>query len=216
MTERASASTNRISSSSSTGAGPSASMILLRSLSSGSWDAADRSPGGSVTPRNSGRSGSTRPASPSSTSSADLASVAPCLIRAFAPSERGSSGEPGTAYMSRFCSRAKRAVWSEPDAFAASITTTARETPDISLLRRGKSLPRGFHPSGISLIAAPPASSIAASRRPCDRFFDFDAIIPCHFGTFPIIDQTPDAFTTALGAGADKVRSMAPGSSTEI
>ncbi|WP_305987030.1 metal-dependent hydrolase [Roseibium sp. MMSF_3544] len=50
----------------------------------------------------------------------------------------------------------------------------------------------------------------------CDRFFDFDAIIPCHFGTFPIIDQTPDAFTTALGAGADKVRSMAPGSSTEI
>jgi L-ascorbate metabolism protein UlaG (beta-lactamase superfamily) len=28
----------------------------------------------------------------------------------------------------------------------------------------------------------------------CKRFFDFDLVIPCHYGTFPIIDQTADSF----------------------
>ena len=28
----------------------------------------------------------------------------------------------------------------------------------------------------------------------CRKYFDFKTIIPCHYGTFPIIDQTPDAF----------------------
>ncbi|HUO54768.1 MAG TPA: metal-dependent hydrolase [Rhodoblastus sp.] len=30
------------------------------------------------------------------------------------------------------------------------------------------------------------------------RFFDFRHVIPMHFGTFPIIDQTPDAFVAAM------------------
>ncbi|MEM8627371.1 MAG: metal-dependent hydrolase [Pseudomonadota bacterium] len=28
----------------------------------------------------------------------------------------------------------------------------------------------------------------------CSEFFGFQTVIPCHYGTFPIIDQTPDAF----------------------
>ncbi|MEM8551732.1 MAG: metal-dependent hydrolase, partial [Pseudomonadota bacterium] len=40
----------------------------------------------------------------------------------------------------------------------------------------------------------------------CSRFFDFSTIVPCHYGTFPIIDQTPDAFLKALGDLADKVK----------
>ncbi|MGD8354303.1 MAG: metal-dependent hydrolase [Methyloceanibacter sp.] len=32
----------------------------------------------------------------------------------------------------------------------------------------------------------------------CKRFFDFDTIIPCHYGTFPVIDQTPDKFIAAM------------------
>ena len=39
----------------------------------------------------------------------------------------------------------------------------------------------------------------------CTRFFRFRAIIPCHFGTFPIIDQTPDAFIAELGAASAAV-----------
>ena len=33
----------------------------------------------------------------------------------------------------------------------------------------------------------------------CTRYFDFDTIIPCHYGTFPVIDQTPDKFVAAMG-----------------
>ncbi|PTW61454.1 L-ascorbate metabolism protein UlaG (beta-lactamase superfamily) [Breoghania corrubedonensis] len=45
----------------------------------------------------------------------------------------------------------------------------------------------------------------------CSRFFDFETIIPCHYGTFPIIDPTADTFLTAMGAGASKVKVPAIG-----
>ncbi len=32
----------------------------------------------------------------------------------------------------------------------------------------------------------------------CKRFFAFETIIPCHYGTFPIIDQTPEKFVAAM------------------
>ncbi|GAA0782401.1 metal-dependent hydrolase [Roseibium denhamense] len=50
----------------------------------------------------------------------------------------------------------------------------------------------------------------------CQRFFEFDTIIPCHFGSFPIIDQTADAFTKALGQDASKVASLSPGAQLDI
>lgn len=37
------------------------------------------------------------------------------------------------------------------------------------------------------------------------RFFQFDTVIPCHYGSFGIIDQTPDAFVAALAGGRTKV-----------
>ncbi len=32
----------------------------------------------------------------------------------------------------------------------------------------------------------------------CNKYFDFKVILPCHYGTFPIIDQTADAFVAAM------------------
>jgi len=32
----------------------------------------------------------------------------------------------------------------------------------------------------------------------CQRFFDFKHAIPCHYGTFPIIEQTPDKFVKGM------------------
>ena len=29
-------------------------------------------------------------------------------------------------------------------------------------------------------------------------FFDFELIVPCHYGTFPIIDQTADKFVAEM------------------
>ena len=31
----------------------------------------------------------------------------------------------------------------------------------------------------------------------CEKYFDFDIVIPIHYATFPIIDQTPDKFIAA-------------------
>ena len=33
----------------------------------------------------------------------------------------------------------------------------------------------------------------------CKRFFEFETVIPCHYGTFPIIDQTADKFVAEMG-----------------
>lgn len=47
----------------------------------------------------------------------------------------------------------------------------------------------------------------------CRKFFQFDTIVPCHYGSFPIIDQTPEVFLSALGADAGKVAQLGPGQS---
>jgi L-ascorbate metabolism protein UlaG (beta-lactamase superfamily) len=38
----------------------------------------------------------------------------------------------------------------------------------------------------------------AVAALACKRFFDFKTIIPCHYGTFPIIDATADKFVEAM------------------
>jgi L-ascorbate metabolism protein UlaG (beta-lactamase superfamily) len=38
-----------------------------------------------------------------------------------------------------------------------------------------------------------------------NRFFDFRHVIPMHYGTFPIIDQTPDAFIAAMQGAKARV-----------
>lgn len=37
----------------------------------------------------------------------------------------------------------------------------------------------------------------------CKRFFEFETVVPCHYGTFPVLDQTADEFVARLGK--DKV-----------
>ena len=33
----------------------------------------------------------------------------------------------------------------------------------------------------------------------CERFFDFELVVPCHYGTFPVLDQTADKFVAEMG-----------------
>jgi L-ascorbate metabolism protein UlaG (beta-lactamase superfamily) len=39
----------------------------------------------------------------------------------------------------------------------------------------------------------------------CRRFFDFRTIVPCHYGTFPMIDSDADKFLAEMGDQAGKV-----------
>ncbi|MTI44231.1 L-ascorbate metabolism protein UlaG (beta-lactamase superfamily) [Roseibium hamelinense] len=55
-----------------------------------------------------------------------------------------------------------------------------------------------------------------AAALACNRYFMFDTIVPCHFGSFPIIDQTADKFIEALGDAASKVKLPKPGETIDI
>jgi L-ascorbate metabolism protein UlaG (beta-lactamase superfamily) len=50
----------------------------------------------------------------------------------------------------------------------------------------------------------------------CKRFFEFDTIVPCHFGTFPIIDQTSKTFVDALGTDSEKVQLLNAGDTCQL
>lgn len=45
----------------------------------------------------------------------------------------------------------------------------------------------------------------AVAALACQRFFKFGTVIPCHYGSFPIIDQTPDTFVAAMDGAEAKV-----------
>lgn len=42
----------------------------------------------------------------------------------------------------------------------------------------------------------------------CRRFFDFETVIPCHYGTFEVIDQDANAFVEAMEEDAARVQVM--------
>jgi L-ascorbate metabolism protein UlaG (beta-lactamase superfamily) len=56
----------------------------------------------------------------------------------------------------------------------------------------------------------------AVAALACQRYFDFKTAIPCHYGTFPIIDQTPEKFVAGLDGTRTRVLTPRPGSSVEV
>lgn len=49
----------------------------------------------------------------------------------------------------------------------------------------------------------------------CTRFFDFQTILPCHYGTFPLLTGTPDVFAEGLGAQKGRLKVLDAGGSIE-
>jgi len=45
----------------------------------------------------------------------------------------------------------------------------------------------------------------AVAALACRRFFRFETVVPCHFGTFPIIDQSADKFVAGMEGSGVKV-----------
>ncbi|MDE0921623.1 metal-dependent hydrolase [Aurantimonas coralicida] len=56
----------------------------------------------------------------------------------------------------------------------------------------------------------------AVAALACRRYFNFDKIIPIHWGTLPILDQTPDKFTEAMEGDAGKILNPAIGEAFEV
>src|SRR5712691_5219073 len=103
--------------------------------------------------------------SSSQTSSQVATSLAPCLIKVLGPHELLLVTLPGTAYTSRFCSRAQRAVMRVPLYSAASTTSTPADMPLIIRLRMGKFCGAAKVLRGNSEIRAPPSATICSDRR---------------------------------------------------
>jgi L-ascorbate metabolism protein UlaG (beta-lactamase superfamily) len=56
-----------------------------------------------------------------------------------------------------------------------------------------------YHPNiGIVPIGDRFTMGARTAAYACKKFFRFSTVIPCHYGTFPIIDQTADAFVAEM------------------
>lgn len=82
---------------------------------------------------------------------------------------------------------------------------------DMALINELHGPKVGIVPIGDRFTMGAKAAALA-----CNRFFDFDTILPCHYGTFPILDQSAGDFVQALGANGSKVKVPAPGDSVEV
>ena len=69
----------------------------------------------------------------------------------------------------------------------------------------------GIVPIGDRFTMGPDAAALA-----CTRFFQFETVIPVHYGTFPVLVQTPDTFVAAMGEKAATVRTPAIGEAIEV
>lgn len=56
----------------------------------------------------------------------------------------------------------------------------------------------------------------AVAALACQRFFDFKTAIPCHYGSFPIIDQTPEKFVLGMEGTRTRVATPVAGHSVDL
>ena len=56
----------------------------------------------------------------------------------------------------------------------------------------------------------------AVAALACQRFFDFKTAIPCHYGSFPILDQTPEKFVAGMDGTRTRVATPQAGSAIEV
>ncbi|WP_162652259.1 metal-dependent hydrolase [Lentilitoribacter sp. Alg239-R112] len=57
-------------------------------------------------------------------------------------------------------------------------------------------------------------SAVAALS--CQKYFKFDKIIPCHFGSFPVLEPSVDQFRVAMGEDGAKVQALGVGESLNV
>ena len=58
----------------------------------------------------------------------------------------------------------------------------------------------GFVPIGDRFTMGAKTAALA-----CKRYFQFETVVPCHYRTFPMLDQTPDKFVAEMGGNNVRV-----------
>lgn len=56
----------------------------------------------------------------------------------------------------------------------------------------------------------------AVAALACRRFFNFETVVPCHYATFSLLDQTPDKFVDGLDGSGIRVVIPGVGESVEV
>ncbi len=56
----------------------------------------------------------------------------------------------------------------------------------------------------------------AVAALACRRFFSFEAVIPCHYATFPLLDSSPDKFVQGMEGSETKVIVAERGKAFEV
>lgn len=56
----------------------------------------------------------------------------------------------------------------------------------------------------------------AVAALACRRYFKFEAAIPCHFSTFPILDQSPEKFVKGMEGSGVRIPALKPGESVTL
>jgi L-ascorbate metabolism protein UlaG (beta-lactamase superfamily) len=69
----------------------------------------------------------------------------------------------------------------------------------------------GLVPIGDRFTMGPEVAALAVKR-----FLRFETVLPCHYASFPIIGQSPDAFVEALEGHPVTVLTPRPGGSVEV
>jgi L-ascorbate metabolism protein UlaG (beta-lactamase superfamily) len=65
---------------------------------------------------------------------------------------------------------------------------------DMALINEIYAPAIGFVPIGDRYTMGAKTAALA-----CKRFFEFELIVPCHYGTFPVLDETADKFIAEMG-----------------
>jgi L-ascorbate metabolism protein UlaG (beta-lactamase superfamily) len=82
---------------------------------------------------------------------------------------------------------------------------------DMALINELHQPDIGFVPVGDRFTMGGAVAALA-----CQRYFNFKTAIPCHYGTFPIIDQTADKFVSGMEGAKTAVKAMKPGETLSI
>ena len=82
---------------------------------------------------------------------------------------------------------------------------------DMALINELHSPQVGIVPIGDRFTMGGAVAALA-----CRRFFNFEAVIPSHYGTFPLLDQTPEKFVAGMEGSGVAVLTPKVGGSVDI